>query len=153
VAALSELGDRLRRIRAARTQPEMAASLGIAARTYANYERGVREPDARVLAALAGQGWDVNWILTGSAAQSSPSADSGVGEAATSYAAGCRARTQTALALAARVHEEGSAGDSATPLPAGHAETVLLALDLLTEGMDEARALRLLRSARRLRGP
>lgn len=153
MAALSELGDRLRRIRAARTQPEMAASLGIAARTYANYERGVREPDARVLAALAGQGWDVNWILTGSATQSSPGADSGVGEAATSYAAGCRTRTQTALALAARVHEEGGAKDSGTPLPAGHAETVLLALDLLAEGMDEARALRLLRSARGLRGP
>jgi transcriptional regulator with XRE-family HTH domain len=150
VAALSELGDRLRRIRAARTQPEMAASLGIAARTYANYERGVREPDARVLAALAGQGWDVNWILTGSNVQPPPGAGSGVGEAATAYAAGCRARAQAALALAARVHEEGDTGNPATPLPAGHAETVLLALDLLAEGLDEAQALRLLRSARRL---
>lgn len=143
MAALSELGDRLRRIRAARTQPEMAASLGIAARTYANYERGVREPDARVLAALAGQGWDVNWILTGSAAAAAPRA--AVGEGTARYADEGRSRTRAALALAARAHEEAE-----SPPPAGYAETVLLALDLLAEGVDEARALRLLRGARRL---
>lgn len=43
----------------------MAAALGVALRTYANYERDERQPDAAVLAKLVELGWNANWIMTG----------------------------------------------------------------------------------------
>lgn len=63
--ARSTIGLRLRHIRASRTQPEMAAALGVAGRTYANYERDERVPDADTLALLVQDGWNANWLLTG----------------------------------------------------------------------------------------
>lgn len=43
----------------------MAAALAVAPRTYANYERGERLPDAEALARLVHEGWNANWVLTG----------------------------------------------------------------------------------------
>lgn len=43
----------------------MAAVMGVTGRTYANYERDERVPDAEALAALVKEGWNANWILTG----------------------------------------------------------------------------------------
>ena len=48
------LGTRLKHVRASRTQPEMAGVLGVAGRTYANYERDERLPDADALQKLVG---------------------------------------------------------------------------------------------------
>lgn len=43
----------------------MAAVVGVAARTYAYYERDERFPDSEALARLVAQGWNANWLLTG----------------------------------------------------------------------------------------
>lgn len=59
------IGRRLVSIRGSRTQPEMAALLGVAKTTLGRFERGVRELGADVLAKLQGQGWNANWVLTG----------------------------------------------------------------------------------------
>lgn len=49
------LGDRIReaRIRADMTQQELASAIGAAQNTITNYERGIREPDAVRLIAIA----------------------------------------------------------------------------------------------------
>lgn len=49
------LGDRIReaRIRADMTQQELASAIGAAQNTITNYERGIREPDAIRLIAIA----------------------------------------------------------------------------------------------------
>ena len=61
----NSLGTRLKHVRASRTQPEMAGVLGVAGRTYANYERDERLPDADALQKLVEEGWNANWLLTG----------------------------------------------------------------------------------------
>jgi hypothetical protein len=43
----------------------MAAVMGIAPRTYAYYEKGIREPNALALSPLVREGWNLNWLLTG----------------------------------------------------------------------------------------
>jgi len=47
------------------TQDAMAARLGIPKRTYCAYEAGETAPSAKLLAALAGRGIDVAYLLTG----------------------------------------------------------------------------------------
>ncbi|MGE4334487.1 MAG: helix-turn-helix transcriptional regulator [Pigmentiphaga sp.] len=59
------LGQRLKQIRASRTQQEMADHLGIGKRTYAGYERDEAEIGAAPLAILVRDGWNANWLLTG----------------------------------------------------------------------------------------
>jgi transcriptional regulator with XRE-family HTH domain len=43
----------------------MATALGVSQTTYGRLERGEREIGADVLARLASQGWNINWLLTG----------------------------------------------------------------------------------------
>ncbi|GAB3368282.1 hypothetical protein GCM10027431_13490 [Lysobacter rhizosphaerae] len=62
---LRGLGTRLAHIRAAASQKEHAEALGVPLRTYQNYERGEREPDARTLLAVHDKGWSLDWLLTG----------------------------------------------------------------------------------------
>jgi transcriptional regulator with XRE-family HTH domain len=52
---MSGLGPRLRELRQSlkMTQDEVAKCLGISRTTYANYERGHREPDNQMLVQLA----------------------------------------------------------------------------------------------------
>ena len=59
------VGKRLEHMRAHVTQREFAATLGVALRTYQNYERDERPPSAEVLRAVAGLGWNPTWLLTG----------------------------------------------------------------------------------------
>ena len=47
------------------TQKEISKSLGIGFRTWQNYEDGIHDPSFKVLQALAGMGFNANWILTG----------------------------------------------------------------------------------------
>jgi transcriptional regulator with XRE-family HTH domain len=61
------LPERLKNMRGRlnKTQKGMASTLGIAPRTWQNYEEGVHEPSWKVLEGLAGLGVNVNWLLTG----------------------------------------------------------------------------------------
>lgn len=65
------LGKRLleERERLSMTQPELAEKCGVTMRTQRNYEKGERSPDADYLAALAQQGLDVLYLLTGQRTQ------------------------------------------------------------------------------------
>lgn len=64
-AESAEVGDRLRHVRASKSQKAWARELGVPLRTYQNYERGDREPDHRTLVALHERGWSIIWLLTG----------------------------------------------------------------------------------------
>lgn len=56
---------RLRSVRGSVTQKDRAAGLEIALSSYQHYERDERLPDAALLARLAAEGWNTNWLLTG----------------------------------------------------------------------------------------
>ncbi|WP_039917606.1 helix-turn-helix domain-containing protein [Cellvibrio mixtus] len=70
------IGDRLRkeRERLGLNQPEFGAIAGVSKTTQFNYEKGDRSPDAEYLAAIAGAGVDVLYVLTGT--RSTPDAES-----------------------------------------------------------------------------
>ena len=61
------LGERLReeRERLACSQTELGGIAGVTKKAQINYEKGMRFPDARYLAALAERGVDVLYVLTG----------------------------------------------------------------------------------------
>jgi transcriptional regulator with XRE-family HTH domain len=61
------LSERLKKMRErlGKTQKGMANTLGIAPRTWQNYEEGVHEPSWKVLEGLAGLGVNVNGLFTG----------------------------------------------------------------------------------------
>lgn len=63
--ALAGVGRRIVELRAALTQREFAARLGIHKNTLGNYERGSRLPDAHFLLALMASGVRVEWLLSG----------------------------------------------------------------------------------------
>ena len=59
--------ERLREVRKAMglSQVEFAALAGVTAASQVNYEKGTRNPDTSYLAALAGHGVDVLYLVTG----------------------------------------------------------------------------------------
>jgi transcriptional regulator with XRE-family HTH domain len=61
------LGSRIReeRTRLGKNQAELAAEIGIAKKSQTNYELGHSAPNAEYLAAVAGLGMDVLYVLTG----------------------------------------------------------------------------------------
>lgn len=62
---IGSIGRRLAHVRAHLTQKEQAKRLGVAERTYQNYEQDIRSPDTRTLLGLFIDGWDLNWVLCG----------------------------------------------------------------------------------------
>jgi transcriptional regulator with XRE-family HTH domain len=62
---MSTIGERLIRIRADSTQPEMAGRLGVHKNTYARWERDEAGIAADALVRLIERGWNANWVLTG----------------------------------------------------------------------------------------
>lgn len=59
--------ERLKNIREdlVKTQKEMAAMLGVAPRTWQNYEEGIHDPSWKVIEGLVEMGFNANWILSG----------------------------------------------------------------------------------------
>lgn len=64
---MPEIHDRIREVRELLgvSQQAMAAQCGVTVRSQRNYETGERLPDAQYLAAFAGMGGDVLYVLTG----------------------------------------------------------------------------------------
>lgn len=62
-----KIGERLKeeRVRLGFNQAEFAAFAGVAKTSQFNYEKGERSPDAGYLAAVAEQGVDVFYVVTG----------------------------------------------------------------------------------------
>ena len=63
----TEIGERLKaeRERVNLTQGELARTAGVSKTTQANYEAGMRSPDAEYLLAVAGGGIDIQFVVTG----------------------------------------------------------------------------------------
>lgn len=59
------MSARLTKTRGLVSQKAHADALGVALRTYQNYERGEREPSLEVLSGLVARGWSAHWLLTG----------------------------------------------------------------------------------------
>lgn len=61
------IGERLReeRVRLGFNQADFAAIAGVAKTSQFNYEKGDRSPDADYLAAVAGKGADILYVVTG----------------------------------------------------------------------------------------
>lgn len=64
---LRTIGQRLAYIRAqsGESQTEIAERVGVALRTWQNYEQDKRQPDAEALVSLFRLGWSPTWVLTG----------------------------------------------------------------------------------------
>ncbi len=68
MAKYIEIGERLRKLRAHRSQKEFAKKLNLHVHTYINYESGIRIPKGDVLYRIAAlTGTPVDWILGGEA--------------------------------------------------------------------------------------
>lgn len=131
------LGLRLLKTRSSKSQPERAAELGVHKNTYARWERDEAEIGAEALTRIVGEGWNVNWLLTGEGPELLESlavAEDGAGYA--SHAVQLD-RLTLALQLVAEALDEA---DRELP-PDKHAKVVLLACDLLEEGMPRAKVL------------
>lgn len=67
----TELGQRIRSLRKEQNRADFCLEIGVNERTYANYERGTRVPDATTLVELSNiTGVDLHWLLTGTSANS-----------------------------------------------------------------------------------
>lgn len=142
----NDLGARLRQIRAHRTQQEMAHVLGVAHRTYANYEREERVPDAEVIARLIAEGWDANWLLTGEGPERLAP---GVREPRAHYGPLSQPVSPEHLSIALELADEALQG---LWLPrAQYAELVALIYQSLTQGLPYAEILDFARPAAKTR--
>ena len=118
----------------------MAAELGLAHRTYQNYERDERLPDADCLARLVGQGWNANWLLTGDGPERGESVFTGISGAS-------QPLRDADLRMAVQLAQE--ALDGWTLPPAQFAELVTLIYDALVHGLPSAQVIALARPAAR----
>lgn len=59
--------SRLKKVRESlgKTQKEMASLVGVALRTWQNYEEGIHKPSSKVMEVLAKLGFSANWIFNG----------------------------------------------------------------------------------------
>jgi transcriptional regulator with XRE-family HTH domain len=134
----SDLGQRLKQVRASTTQVDMAEQLGVAHRTYAGYERGESEMGVEALARLVGLGWNANWLLTGTGPERLSIPE-------TASQSGSQSLRHPNLKIALQLVAEALGPMRATPDQ--HAELVILVFELLEDGLPEARVLHFARRA------
>jgi len=134
------IGTRLERARGRRNQGEMADALGVHKNTYARWERGQREIGAEALAALAAEGWNINWLLTGAG----PERLDSLRQASGHDSQGLR---QPDLIMAVQLAQEALDGD--TLAPPDYAQLVALIYDALVHGLPSAQVIALARPAAR----
>lgn len=139
---------RVRHVRGGETQDRFAARYGLSVATVRNYETGVRDPATDFLAALAADGWNVNWVLTGVGAERA--ADDGrVHEARAAYLTASQDLSATHLSIALELADEALAGLWLPRLQ--YAELVALVYAALTQGLPYAAILEFARPAARQR--
>lgn len=130
----------------------MAAVLGIATRTYTYYETDTRQPAAGLLAVLAKEGWNMDWLLNGRGPEMSVHAleIAGLAEAKepkpqeTKASQGVRPED---VSLAVQLAEEALEGKRLEPSDYG--QLVSLIYDALVNGLPSAQVLAFARPAAR----
>lgn len=144
----SDTGARIRHVRGGEAQERFAARYGLSVATVRNYETGKRDPVADFLAALAADGWNANWLLTGQGPQRIEGAGR-VAEAHAAYSARSQDLSPDHLTIALELADEALRG---LWLPRrGYAELVALVYAALTQGLPYAEILEIARPAARQR--
>ncbi|MBL8260891.1 MAG: hypothetical protein JNM58_00600 [Xanthomonadaceae bacterium] len=146
----SGLGARIRHIRGDQTQAAFGTRYGLSVASVRNYEADLRDPGADFLAALAADGWSINWVLTGEGAERyGPGGRARVGEAPAAYGAASQDLSPAHLNIALELADEALRG---LWLPRhGYAELVALVYAALTQGLPYAEILEIARPAARER--
>jgi transcriptional regulator with XRE-family HTH domain len=144
----SGTGARVRHVRGGEAQERFAARYGVSVATVRNYESGNRDPAAEFLAALAADGWNINWLLTGEGPERS-GGGLRVAEPLAAYGAPSQDLSAEHLSIALELADEALRG---LWLPRrGYAELVALVYDALTQGLPYASILDIARPAARER--
>lgn len=139
---------RVRHVRGGETQDRFASRYGLSVATVRNYETGVRDPAADFLAALAADGWNVNWLLTGEGPERA-GGNGRVAEAHAPYVTASQDLSAEHLSIALELADEALRG---LWLPRrGYAELVALVYAALTQGLPYAEILEIARPAARSR--
>lgn len=135
---------RVRHVRGSEAQERFAARYGVSVATVRNYESGKRDPAADFLAALAGDGWNTNWLLTGAGPERLDVRASGrVAEAPAEYGAPSQDLSAADLSIALELTEEALRGRW---LPKrDYAEVVAGIYAMLTQGLPYADILEFVR--------
>lgn len=134
------IGQRLRQIRASASQQEIADKLAVSLRTYANYERGERAPDAETLLALVEEGWNANWLLTGHGPERATEDGAAVSAAGNDTAhAPSQVLSDEALTIALELADK-ALGGGYLPRPR-YAKLVRLLYEGITQGLPFAQVL------------
>ncbi|WP_236546115.1 helix-turn-helix domain-containing protein [Stenotrophomonas sp. 364] len=129
----------------------MAQRLGVAKRTYQNYERGERLPDAEFLSGLVASGWNANWVLTGAGDERLSASEVGVGAAASTSGGMSQPARPEDITLAVQLAEE--ALDGARLEPEDYGRLVALIYGALVSGLPSAQVLAFAKpAARGIRG-
>lgn len=129
------IGARLTTVRGSRTQGEMASLIGVSKNTYGRFERGLREIGAECLAALVQQGWNANWLLTGSGDER---LDSGTNTRQNNDLRQSQVVSQSSVKIAAQLLQEALDDADAVLAPAQYGEALVLLAQLLEKGLPEA---------------
>jgi len=115
---MNEIGERLRaeRQRLGLNQEEFGTLGGVARNAQSHYEKGIRNPDSAYLSAVAKEGVDVQYVLTGKRANSPDSLAPREAALVEHYRKCSPERRQSLEEMAAALAElskgkEGSAGE------------------------------------------
>lgn len=139
---LIPIGARLLQVRDALglSQPAFAARLGVAPKTYARWERGIREISVHGLQTVVELGWNANWLMTGEGAERLEALESNafrVGEKNAEYPS--HSLSDANLTIAIELADR-CVGDGWLPRPL-YAKLVRLLYEGVTQGLPVAQVL------------
>lgn len=127
-AIVAGIGERLRTVRSQRSQVDIAAQLGVSTKTYGLWERAERAPDASALVALAKEGWNVHWLVTGD----------GQDRLEAAFQSGSQDLSPADLSMAIQLANEKIAASGLAPTPEQYGQFVLLLYKVLEGGLPTA---------------
>jgi transcriptional regulator with XRE-family HTH domain len=144
----SDTGARIRHVRGDLTQDRFAAQYGLSVATVRNYESNVRPPAPDFLAALAIEGWSINWLLTGAGSERVDASHSSAEPRAFD---GPRSQDLSVEHLSIAIELADEVLDGLWLPRRGYAELVALVYEALTQGLPYARVMELARPAAKQR--